>query len=274
LLALVATTYAVVRRLPRSWARWLGRLGGRFACLLMRSDARRTAENLQRLPADSRPTVRQVFENLGLCIADACKLPVEREGFDDLVVVEGEGIFEQRRRAPEGTVWISGHVGHWEMAAAWATARGIRGYALVAPIHYPALDAWIRRLRLRHGIIALRPDVRGLREALKALQRGDHVAFLIDQHLPGHGVWVPFLGSPAWTSTAAARLAKMAGVPLGVMRCARSDDGRYGITFGPLLPSDGDSDTVTAEISTWIEDAVRDHPDQWVWMHDRWRSPG
>jgi Kdo2-lipid IVA lauroyltransferase/acyltransferase len=267
-------TYAVVRRLPRSWARLLGRLGGRFARLLLRSDARRTARNLRRLPADSRPTVSQVFEHLGLCVADACTLPTDRESLDELVVLGGEGTLQRRLRAVEGTVWISGHVGHWELPAAWAAARGNRVYAIAAPIHYPALDSWVRRLRLRHGIIALRPDVRGLREALRALQRGDHVVFLLDQHLPGQGVWVPFLGSPAWTSTAPARLARMAGVPLGGGRCTRLDDGRYGVTFGPLLPSDGDSDTVTAEISGWVEDAIREQPEQWVWMHDRWRTPG
>jgi len=274
LLTLVATTYHVVRHLPRGLARALGRLGGRIAPIFLRSDARRAAVQLERIAPQDRPSVPEVFTHLGLCVADACTLPTDREALDRLVVVEGEGTLRQRLEASKGTVWITGHVGHWELPAAWAAAQGIRVYALVAPIHYPALDAWVRRLRLRHGIRALLPDRRGLREAHRALERGDHVAFLIDQHLPGRGTSVPFLGSDAWTSTAAARLARAAGVPLGAGRCTRLPDGRYRIAFGPLLPSDGGDDTVTAEISGWIEEAILEHPQQWVWMHDRWRNPG
>lgn len=273
LLILVATTYHVVRLLPPGVARLLGRVGGRLTPTILRADARRAAVNLERLPAQIRPTVAEVFTHLGLCAADACSLPTDRAALDGLVVVRGEGMVQDRLQAAVGTVWIAGHTGHWELPAAWAAAQGIRVYALVAPIHYRALDGWVRRLRERHGIHTLRPDLHGLREAHRALRRGDQVAFLIDQHLPGRGTWVPFMGSDAWTSTAPVRLARAAGVPLGAARCARLDDGRYRITFGPLLPSDGGDDTVTAEISGWIEAAIREHPAQWVWMHDRWRRP-
>jgi len=105
------------------------------------------------------------------------------------------------------------------------------------------------------------------------LRDGGHVAALIDQQVVGRGTWVPFFGSPAWTPTGAARLARLAGVPVGVVSCVRQASGRYRIRFGPLLRSDRDGGTVTQEVSRAIESVVRAHPEQWVWMHDRWRKP-
>ena len=204
--------------------------------------------------------------------AVVCQLPTVAGDFEGLVHVEGVELLQERLSAREGTVWVSGHVGNWELPAAWAASRGARVHALVAPIHYPGLDAWVKRLRSRHGVLPLPPGRRGLRAAVEVLQEGGHVALLVDQHLRGRGTWVSFLGSPAWTTTAAARLARSADVPLGVVSCAREPGGRARIRFGPLLESPGDPDQTTAEVTAIIERAVLAHPEQWVWMHDRWGS--
>ena len=271
LFALVVAVHGVVHHLPRGVNRLLGAAGGQLARLLLRQHARRTERQLQRLPAESRPSVGQVFGHLGLCAADACTFRPDR--VDEWIDVEGRELLQQRVEAPEGTVWASGHVGHWEMPAAWAASRGIPVHAVVAPIHYRALDRWVRDLRVRHGVCPLDPGPRGLRQAVKVLRAGGHVAALIDQQVPGRGTWLPFLGSPAWTPTGAARLARLAGVPIGVVSCVRQPGGRYRIRFGPLLRSDRDSATVTGEVTRAIESIVREHPEQWVWMHDRWKAP-
>ncbi len=270
LLSLTAGLHAVVRRLPRRLARGLGAAGGELACALLGTDRRRTARQLRRLPDGGRPRPREVFRHLGICAADACTLPRDPAALDRLVRVEGLETLEQRRAAPEGTVWVSGHLGHWELPAAWAAARGIEVHALFAPIHYPALDRWVRSLRRRHGLLVHRPDRRGLRHAVSVLRSGGHVAVLIDQRLRGRGTWVPFLGAPAWTTTSAARLARAAGARVVLVRCVREPDGCYRVRFGPELDPRLGVEEVTAEASRLLEGAVRAHPQQWVWMHDRW----
>jgi len=249
----------------------LGRAGGQVARLLLPGLARRAVRHLQRLPPEHRPSVGQVFGHLGVCVADSCTFRPELA--DRWVDVEGMDLLQQRIDATEGTVWVSGHVGHWELPAAWAAARGIAVHAVVAPIHYRPLDRWVRRLRMRHGVRPLDPGPGGLRRAVKVLRDGGHVAVLVDQHVPGRGAWVPFLGDPAWTPTGAARLARLAQVPVGLVSCVRQASGRYRICFGPLLRSDRDGVTVTEDATRAIEEIVRAHPEQWVWMHDRWRRP-
>lgn len=271
LLGLAAGLYRSIRLLPRRVALRVGAGAGRLARWLLPADARRARLQLERLPAPERPTVGAVFAHLGVCAAEVCQMPTAADGFDGLVAVEGAELLRQRLAAAQGTVWVSGHVGNWELPAAWAASHGARVHALVAPIHYPGLDAWVKRLRSRHGVLPLPPGRRGLRAAVEVLRAGDHVAMLVDQHLRGRGTWVPFLGSPAWTTTAAARLARTAQVPLGVVRCARGEGDRLRIRFGPLLDPPRDPDRATAEVTAIIERAVLAHPEQWVWMHDRWR---
>jgi KDO2-lipid IV(A) lauroyltransferase len=250
----------------------MGAAGGRLARWLLRAHARRAGDQLARIPIATRPSVAEVFVHLGTCAAEVCQMPTEAAGFEDLVEVEGLDLIRERMAADQGTVWVSGHVGNWELPPAWAAAQGAEVHALVAPIHYPALDAWVKALRARHGVLPLSGGRHGLREAVQILRGGGHVALLVDQQLRGRGAWIPFLGAPAWTTTAAARLARRAGVPVGIVRCARAG-GRMRIRFGPLLQPPIDPERVTLQISEAIEVAVLEHPEQWVWMHDRWGIP-
>jgi len=268
--ALAAGLHAAVRHLPPRLARAVGAGGGALACALLPADRRRAEAQLRRIPEDRRPTTRAVFRHLGLCAADACTLPRGREQLDALVRVEGRAFLERPLAAPEGTVWVSAHLGHWELPAVWAAAQGVPVHALFAPIHYPALDRWVRGLRRRHGLHVHRTDRRGLRRAVRVLRDGGHVAVLIDQRLRGRGTWVPFLGTPAWTTTSAARLARASGARVALVRCVREPDGRYRIRFGPELDPGLGVEDATAEASRLLERAVREHPQQWVWMHDRW----
>lgn len=270
LVTLIAGVYAVVRRLPRRLARAIGAGGGSLASLLLRADRRRTEEQLRRIPAEQRPRTRDVFRHLGVCAADACTLPRGREELDRLVRVEGWEFVQARLAAPEGTVWVTGHLGLWELPAVWAAAQGIPVHALFAPIHYRALDRWVRALRRRHGLRVHPPDRRGLRRAVSVLREGGNVAVFIDQRLRGRGTWVPFLGAPAWTTTSAARLAQATGARMALSHCVREPDGRYRVHFGPELEPGLGVEATTADASRLLEHAVRAHPRQWVWMHDRW----
>ena len=272
LYALCTSVYGSVRLLPRSLAFWIGAAGGGLAVHLLRGDARRTAHQIRRLPEHERPTVSQVFRHLGLCVAEVCTLPRGRSALERMVTVEGEDLLRERLAAREGTVWVSGHLGNWELPAVWAASRGVPLVVIAAPVHYPALDRWVRSLRERHGLTVLTPGRRDLRRAVQLLRGGGQVAMLIDQRLPGRGISVPYLGSPAWTTTGAARLARAARVPVVLATSLRTGPGRHLIRFGPQhRVEDADEvDRVTERLSRGLEDVVRSRPEQWVWMHDRW----
>jgi len=216
--------------------------------------------------------VSQVFRHLGLCVAEVCTLPTDGETLEGMVDIEGEALLEERLAAPEGTVWVSGHLGNWELPGAWAAARGVVLHVIAAPVHYPALDRWVRGLRERHGLRVLTPARPDLRRAVEVLRAGGQVAMLIDQRLPGRGIRVPYLGAPAWTTTGAARLARTAGVPVVLVTTTREAAGRHRIRFGPLyrIEGAGAAERVTGLLSRGLEDVVRSRPEQWVWMHDRW----
>ncbi len=261
----------MVRPLPRRLASSLGAGCGLLAQFLLPADRRRTEEQLQRLPRERRPTVGAVFAHLGRCAADVCTLPTSAAKLDRIVRTDGWELMEQRAAEGLGTVWVSGHVGNWEIPPAWVASRGIPVVVIAAPVHYPALDRWVTRMREQYGVRVLKPTRPGLRTAVRLLREGAQLAVLIDQSIPGRGTWVPFLGSPAWTPTGAARLARDAGVPVALGRCHRERDGKYHVRFGPLLR--GDPIELTARLTAGIEEMVREHPEQWVWMHDRWRAP-
>ena len=272
LLSMAAPIRGLVRPLPRQLVAWIGVSCGWLAQFLLPGDRRRTRVQLERLPRDRRPSVSAVFTHLGRCAADVCTLPTDPAKLDRMVRTDGWELMEQRAAGGLGTVWVSGHVGNWEIPPAWVASRGIPVYVIAAPVHYPVLDRWVTRMRAFHGVQVLKPTRRDLRTAVRLLRAGAQLAVLIDQSIPGRGTWVPFLGSPAWTPTGAARLARDAGVPVALGRCHREPDGHYHVRFGPLMHGH-DPIQLTAQLTAGIEEMVRDHPEQWVWMHDRWRAP-
>jgi Kdo2-lipid IVA lauroyltransferase/acyltransferase len=274
LVLLCASAHGCVRALPAWLALRLGALGGSLARHLLRTDARRAAAQLRQLPEDRRPSVSAVFRHLGMCAAEACVLPRRADRLERWVRVEGEQLLAERLASDRGTVWVSGHTGNWELPAAWAASRGVPIHVIAAPIHYPVLDRWVNRLRGRHGMRVLRSDRAGLRRALEVLRAGGHVGLLIDQRLPGRTLEIPFLGAPARTTTAAARLARAAGVPAVLVTATREQTGIHRIQLGPRLRVTDPASVreATVRLSRGLEDVIRSRPEQWVWMHDRWEA--
>jgi len=112
------------------------------------------------------------------------------------------------------------------------------------------------------------------REIVAALRRVELVAVVLDQHEPG-GVAVPFFGRPAATNASLARLARLSGAPVLPTFLVRTDDG-FSLELGEALTIARDDDDVaqaTARFTEAIEHAVRKHPEQWLWLHRRWKLP-
>jgi KDO2-lipid IV(A) lauroyltransferase len=267
--------------LPPALGLALGRrIGDVLWCILPRR--RRVAlQNIERslgrelAPAEVRRLGRRSFQHLGMNLVEACRYflrPTEVM----LSRVHIEGVEHVRRAAADGRgiLVLTAHYGNWELLAA---AHGLTGLPLsfvVRPLDDPILDDLADRFRQRTGAERIVKH-RAVREVMQALRRGRMVGILLDQNATrGEGVFVPFFGVPASTSKGLALLALRTGAPVVPIFLRREPDGRHCMDVRPPLPApaDGDVQTYTAAFNDAIEAAIRRAPEQWLWMHARWRT--
>jgi KDO2-lipid IV(A) lauroyltransferase len=193
------------------------------------------------------------------------------------IVVEGlehlRPVLERHGRA----LILTAHLGNWELLTLAPTLTGYPLTVVARALDSPALGVWAHRLRARAGVEVV--DKRdAVRPVLEALRRGRLVGVLLDQNASRReGVFVPFFGRLASTSRAMAVLALRTETPVVPAFTHRVEGGRHRIIIQPALalPRAADAaaiEAVTARCTSIIEDAVRATPDQWLWMHDRWRT--
>jgi KDO2-lipid IV(A) lauroyltransferase len=171
---------------------------------------------------------------------------------------------------------VTGHVGNWELLAAGLGARGhdVRPFARESydPRMTELIDAWRRAVGVR-TIWRRRGDVEAA--VAETLDGGGIVGVLMDQDTRVRGAFVPFFGREAWTPTGAAELALSTGAPLlaGFVR-RRAGGHEIRVERVPLPDGEGPEAVreLTAELTGRIEATIRERPEQWVWMHQRWRT--
>ncbi len=271
---------AILSALPGRVLRGLAYLVGLLAWTL--GIRRRVAlENLrhafpEKTEAERRRIARGAYVNMALAALEA--LTSSRLSDDELeraVVTENWEPIEQAIRAGKGLLVASAHFGSWELFAEVMARRGIALNAVVRPLR-GALNAKIVESRRKAGLklILQRGALSGM---VRAVKRGEVVAQLVDQVLPARqGVQVPFFGRPASTTPALSIAARRTGAPVFVVLAAREGDRLRMFAEGPIpVPDTGDRrrDIAqhVAEITAVIERYVRRYPDQWLWLHRRWK---
>jgi KDO2-lipid IV(A) lauroyltransferase len=178
----------------------------------------------------------------------------------------------------KGVMAFSCHLGSWELLARRVAAEGLPVAAIAREAQDPRLTALLERSRASSGIASLwRGDKGAIRDLIRRLRAGSIIAALIDQDTAVAGHFVPFFGRAAHTPRAPADLALRTGAAAifaGIHRVAPT---RLEATILRLpLPDSGDGEAdsraLTAHATAAIESAIRAHPEQWVWMHARWRT--
>ena len=223
--------------------------------------------------------LRGVFTSLGRQIAEVCLFPkYTRENVSKTVVYEGFENFERALARKKGVLFLTAHLGAWELSA---FAHSLYGYPLnvvMRPLDNPYLDRMARDYRTRHGNKAVDKDfARGL---IAAMRRGETVGVLMDTNMiASQGVFVDFFGIPACTASGIARVAlktDAAVVPgFTIWDPALK---KYRLRFDPaatlIRTGNTPADVVanTALFTKIIEDYVRRYPDQWLWVHRRWKT--
>ena len=194
--------------------------------------------------------------------------------------IEGEACVEQGYAAGRGILYLTPHLGCFELSAQVAARRWSAERGPITVLYRPARQAWLAKVmetaRNRPGMLAVPTTLAGVRQMIKALRRGEAVGLLPDQVPPeGQGVWAPFFGRDAYTMTLAVRLAQQTGAAVVLARCERLSWGRGYVThFEPLpAPLSADMEQAVRQINQAMEHLIRQCPEQYLWGYARYKQP-
>lgn len=286
---LVLTVVRVLGWMPRSLARMFAR-GLAWAVYhgfgrLRRVGERNLALALPQLPAEERRAVlRSEYRYLGWQLVEFCRMPrytpqntqgsIRTEGLEHYLAAQARG---------KGVLVLTGHLGAWELSSFYHSLMGHPMGLVIRRLDNRKLDEFVNGIRCLHGNRVLHKDdfARGL---LTAMRAGDTVGILMDTNMtPPQGEFVRFFGLQACTASGLARVALKTGAAVlpGFMLWESSEQ-KYVLHFGPELefaPSeDREADilALTQQCNDVIESWIRRFPDQWLWIHRRWktRPPG
>jgi len=281
--ALAALT-PVLRFLPWRVVLLCGAGLGQLAYWVQPRRRRRAQESLGRAFGDRldraalRRLERGVFLGLAKNLAELGWALADPARVDGLMRIDGAEHLRDALARGRGAVLITGHLGSWELLA----AALVRARFPLSVIAREASDGQVNEflvgLRRRFGVrTVLRGSPGAARDILRTLKSGEVLGCLIDQDTRVEGVFVDFFGKPAFTPTGPTALALRGGAPVVLAACWREPDGRHRARFEPPLTLDRGPDPEadirrhTAAFTAWLEARVREHPDQWVWIHRRWR---
>ncbi len=269
------------------WA--VGGLIGQVAWWVGRRDRELALEHLalafpEKSEEERRAIAHGTFLHYGHGAAEAAQMDRLDRGLERYIAFAGEGeaMLRGASQAGKGFIFVTGHLGSWELLARRIVRAGVPAIVIAARSWDRRLDDMVEAFRLRGGVPTLfREDPSGGRTLLKALRDGKALGILIDQDTKVQSVFVPFFGHLASTPRAAADLALRFGCPVFVgwsrRRGPRAGDG-YLLEVEPVVydpaPADKDAEAIriTTVCTARMEQAIRQAPSEWVWMHRRWKT--
>jgi KDO2-lipid IV(A) lauroyltransferase len=224
--------------------------------------------------------LRALFRGLGRQLAEFILFPrYTRQNAASVVVYEGFQNFADAQARGKGTIYLTGHFGGWEVSSFAHSLNGHPMNIVIRPLDNPYVNALVDRYRTLHGnrTFGKQDFARGL---LAALKRGEVVGILMDTNMtPPQGAFVPFFGIPACTATGLARVALHTGAAVvPAFGIWDNELGKYKIHFDPALQlvstGDTEADAIanTALFTRVIENYARRYPEQWLWVHRRWKT--
>ena len=275
--------------LPRPAARFVGAAFAAAAYALRAPLRRATLFNLRLAfpewsEAQRRRVVRSMIRQVGWMAGEFSQFPkYTRENIERVVILDGFENFDAARRQGKGVLFLTGHMSAWELAPFAQALYGYPLHFLARPVANPRVDALINAYRCRCGNQPIEKN-RAARAVLKVLAEGGTVGILSDHNaVLEESVFVDFFGIPASTTSGLARIALRTGAAVVPGFLFWDETSRkYRLRFEPAIPiartGDEEADVIenTARFTRAIEDYIRAHPGQWLWVHKRWktRPPG
>jgi len=271
--------------LPRPLARAAGATLGWVVYRLLGRLRRVGQRNLamafpEKSDTERKKILRGVYRSLGWQLAEFCRMRrYSLESAGKLIRYEGLENYLAARAKGKGVFVLTGHLGAWELSSFYHSLAGYPMSMVIRRLDNPLVDEFVNNIRSLHGNRVIHKDdfARGL---LTAMQQGETVGILMDTNMtPPQGVFVPFFGVPACTASGLARVAlRSEAAVLPGFLVWESSEKRYVLHFGPeleLIRSGDAAENIvanTALFTATIESYVRRYPDQWLWVHRRWKT--
>jgi Kdo2-lipid IVA lauroyltransferase/acyltransferase len=279
----------MMRVLPRGLSRAVGAGIGAVAFRALGRLRRVGEQNLklafpEMTEAKRERVLRLVYRNLGFLLVEFCLMPdYTPQKASRFIRYEGLENYLAAREKGKGVLVLTGHLGAWELSSFYHSLMGMPMGMVIRRLDNPLVDEFVNRVRCLHGNRVIHKDdfARGLIASMRA---GETVGILMDTNMtPPQGVFVPFFGVQACTASGMARIALKTGAAVvpGFLLWEESEQ-KYVLRFGEELEvmhtgdSETDAVTNTATFTAAIEGTIRQYPEQWLWMHRRWktRPPG
>jgi KDO2-lipid IV(A) lauroyltransferase len=224
--------------------------------------------------ADPRPIVDGVFRSIARLLVTFAKFPAIHGGnCSRWIRYEGREYFDEAIRAGRGVLFATAHLGNWELSAYAHALLAAPMNIIARPLDNPLIDGLVERRRgLSGNRLIYKKDF--ARSILKALSANQAVGILIDQNAaPEDGVFVNFFGIPACAGTGFAKIAAHSGAAVIPGFALWSDEERrYVLRFYPPVPVTGNAARDTQALQSVLEQVIRAYPDQWLWIHRRWKT--
>jgi heptosyltransferase-2 len=274
--------FALIGLLPLRAAFALGNALGFCAWLVLGKYRRLGFHNVEiafgaeKSPREMRRLVRHHFQRLGANLLSGLKLaamPLDKVRAH--VRIENADAADRELRSGRPIVFILSHIGNWELQAQMfpAAIGYVRNSTIYQPLKNRYIDKHVRTLRGRAGV-ELFDRNEGFQKAIELLRGGGAIGILSDQHAGDQGLWVPFFGKLASTTSLPALLAKRTGAAvLGTAIYTDAPD-RWRMSFTDRIDTSGDSaEALTAKANDLIATQTRRAPEDGFWLHNRWKTP-
>jgi Kdo2-lipid IVA lauroyltransferase/acyltransferase len=275
----------LLKVLPRGLARWIGAGVGRVGYAALGRLRGVGERNLQlafpeKSEAEREQILRREYRNLGWLLAEFCQMPkYTAESASRFIRYEGLENYLKARDKGQGVLVLTGHLGAWELSSFYHSLMGMPMGMVIRRLDNPLVDMFVNRIRCLHGNRVIHKDdfARGL---IASMRLGETVGILMDTNMtPPQGVFVPFFGIPACSASGMARVAQKTGaavVPGFLLWDERERQYvlRFGEEIGTVNTGNTEEDSVanTAIFTAVLERYIREYPDQWLWMHRRWKT--
>ena len=272
---LVRLLLAKLSLLPERLVWWHAGFYGKLLDLAMPRLRRVAIRNLELAGlADRERIVDGVFRGIGRLVVSFARFPkINRENVQRWIRYEGLENFTAAQAKGRGVLVATGHLGNWELSAYAHALMAGPMHVVVRPLDNPRVDELVEGRRGLSGNHVIRKK-EAAREILRALAAGEAVGVLIDQNVtPAEGVFVDFFGRKACAGTAFVKFAHhtRACVVPGFALWSE-EERRYVLRFYPEILMSGDVQEDTQRVHAQLESVIREYPEQWLWIHRRWKT--
>ena len=274
---------AIMQKLPWFCLQILAQLLAPIAYLIASKERQVALKNLEMAlpelsPAQRETITRKMFQHLALSVMEiiqidrffTTKKPLQLKP-------EHRKLFEQALAQGQGVIAVTGHIGNWELLAQFLVKEGIPMVTIARPTYDPRLTKWLDTVRSQYGLeVIWRGENSVSREMIRTFRDNKILALLMDQDTRVQSVFAPFFGRMAYTPSAAAVLALRFNAPIILGWSHREENGHefYFERIDP--PATKDQDIAKTELihllNQKLESAIRRKPEQWVWLHQRWKT--